>query len=925
VARITVLLENGDNSSRLTLHRLAFWANKPELNPETATLLNDHGTLLSLDDASIAPATGEWCPIPLPSGNAISAEWLNRAFGCRTDRPHETTTQISGIPFVLNGPENAALATSIQEAASIEVRGDWEASELALLLATRRFGSDRPWYSEGSPVSRQPLESPHQVAVRLAYGDGTQRTFFPWSVARHAWVMDNTPEAYLVPLDPKKHLTRFSVEDKMDFGQVFLLAASVNTSRPAFPMPSDEGTDISTPSRQKVDVFPTRIDRTDDRLVVENGWLRFSARIGSGLDLVSLFLHALDREIVAEGTATPLFSVENDKGEPLPLALKHCYESRGESKSVLDLGWSAPQSLSVHLEIVFSDTGEISLAPSVSNAGEEARTIALTYPNLKGCRIAPNMEHSYYLLGTRSTVLSNAHTTVDEPYGGSHPLQFMDLYAHPQGGGLAIVVEDKSLTPKRFRLNQSAEGTDLSVRFSGVVVPPNTRVSLPTAVLYVHPGDWHAGFERYRAWVRSCMKRGSPARMQDLFYCRRDYPLGGTGYLFDVRKGGYETQRSIDESKHSLGGIDTIDISGWAYNEKTGRVGDYRTNDLGGLPELRRAIEESHAKGVKVGLYFEGYLLDRRCALAEKALPDWHLIGKDGKGKWWSGEMEFFTCPGVEPWREALADMVADVAFETGADAVYLDQIGFSDLGKSCWSSEHGHPVPSNPMVEERRMLEAVRAKLDERTPNVAIYTEQIPCDGLIRYIDGAFNYGMSQPNSVKTDDHPTKLSLHRFAFPEIASIEMIGHGIRPIPVEVDDLHRCFFQGLAVWLKGRGESWFSGQFRDLSKRIHPILRDHADLFRSPDCSPLVPTLRTGLYANRFATESGSEVIITFYNYRRSDLSGDLIALDVSEEAEIRGLLMDGHVEVRREGGKAIVRGAIAPYSAAAILIDSPDR
>ena len=925
VARITILLENGDESSRLTLRRLAFWASDPSQEAQKTVSIQSDRTLFDFDDSSAAAVDGKWEPVQLPSHGRISAEWLDRAFGCETDWTTEAAVQMSGVPFVLSGSQDDALATSIQEEATIEVQGSWEGSELALLLGTRRFGSDRPWYSKGSPDSRQPLQSPHQTAIRLAYGDGTQRTFFPWSVARHSWVVDSTPQAYLVPLDPGKRLIRFSVEDKMDFGQVFLLAASVNASKPAFPTPSDEVTDRLIPSVQKVNAIPTRVERTDDRLVVENGGLRLSARIGSGLNVASLHLQSLDREILAGGRPTPLLRVENDKGNPLPLVLKHCSDSRSESKSVLDLQWSAPQSLTLHLQIVFSDTGEIRLAPSLSNAGEENRTVALACPNLENCRIAPDMEDSYYLLGTRSTVLSNAQTTVDEPYGGAYPLQFMDLHAHPHGGGLAIVVEDENLIPKRFCLNQSSEGTDLCIRFPEVVVAPGAKVVLPTVALHPHTGDWHAGFEFYREWVRSCMKSGAPARMQDLFYCRRDYPLGGTGYLFDVRKGGYEPDRLIDESQQSLGGIDMIDISGWAYNEQTGRVGDYRTNDLGGLAGLRRAIEESHARGIKVGLYFEGYLLDRRCVLAKRALPNWQLVGKDGKGKWWSGEMEFFTCPGVEPWREALSEMVADVAHETGADAVYLDQIGFSDSGKSCWSPDHGHPVPSNPMVEERRMIEAVRAKLDERTPGVAIYTEQIPCDGLIRYIDGAFNYGMSRPHSVRTDNHPTKLSLHRFVFPEIASIEMIGHGIRPIPVEVDDLHRCFFQGLPVWLKGRGDSWFSSQFRELSKRIHPILRNYEDLFRSPNCTPLIPTLRSGLYANRFDSESHEQTLITFYNARMSDLSGDLIALDLPEEAEIRPLLMDQPVKSRREGESTTLQGSIEPHSSAAILIVSPNR
>jgi hypothetical protein len=311
--------------------------------------------------------------------------------------------------------------------------------------------------------------------------------------------------------------------------------------------------------------------------------------------------------------------------------------------------------------------------------------------------------------------------------------------------------------------------------------------------------------------------------------------------------------------------------------------------------------------------------MDRRSPLAEMALPSWQLVNEKGQPMWWSGEKEFYVCPGVEAWRESLSEQVVEVAERTGADAVYIDQYGFSGPSLGCWSSEHGHPVPSNPPFEESKMLGLVRAKLDMRTPNVALYCEQMPCDALVKYIDGAFNHGMVETNESR---NPTKFQLQRFVFPEVAMIEMVSSGIRPIPVAVDDLHRCFFHGLAVWLKGRMESWYSPQFLDYASRIAPVLKEHAETFRSSSCTPLIPTLRENLYANSF--ESDNSRIITFYNGRFCDIAGDFIQVDFPADWQIVDLLQGTPVVFRRSGNSAVLQGWLAPKSATAFLLAPVD-
>jgi len=919
VARITLLLRSGKQPARLTVRRLAFWATDPRKPAAEAPKGRSAKKLLARDRAKAGDDAKRWQPVTLPTARAISADWLGRAYGTAGHWRDDRQFHKGGVSFRLGTAEHAALATGVMETGGIEVAGDRRGCELALLLATRVFGSDIPWYSVRSCRPRGPIRSPHRLAVRLEYKDGTQRTHFPWSLADKAFSVARRPQPYVVPLDPTKDLVGFDVVDEMNFGQVFLLAASVNGSSHPVGTSSLRDRDVVDAKHQPEPApVQTHSTRKADALTVENTWVRLAMNIDRGLGVREMTLVPYDREIVSHAEPISLVEVRDEQDRPTALRLRDCRVLREAAGTLFSFAWTtrgAADGRELQLDLRVQDDGEIHLTPALRNDAESPWPLTLVAPQLRGCVIAASPEDRHYLLGTRSTALGNEPIDRTDRYGGGYPLQLMDIFAPRAGGGLGVMVADTQLHAKTFRFKQDGQGADLSVRYPDVIVPPHGRVTLPTAILMPHAGDWRAPYRRYRAWARAARGATIGNRLADLFYCRRDYPAGGTGYLFNLRKNHYTPEQLIDESTRALGGIDMIDISGWAHNEATGRVGDYRKNDLGGLPELRRAVEAAHARGVKVGLYFEGYLLDRRSEPAESALPAWQLVRKDGSGKWWKGEMEFFACPGVKAWRETLSGMVADVARETGADAVYVDQLGFADAGKVCWSPDHGHPVPSNPMVEEQRMLRAVRDALDRHTPRTGIYLEQMPCDVLTGLVDGAFNYGMNKAGMPR---HATKLPLHRFVFPEVAVIEMVGHGIRPVPIGAADLHRCVFHGLAVWLKGRSASWHAPGFRDVARRAHRILREHHDAFRSPDCEPHVPTLCTSVYANRFATKS--KTIVTLYNAGYSDVSGDLVQIRAPTGWRVHDAWLDRPADVRREGKRVIIRGRLEPHSVGVFLL-----
>ena len=937
VARISVLVQGTATPATLKLRRIAFLDTDPRARstaPATAPAAV-WPPPSSAPSAASQPARTEWIPVAFATDRPIDLYWLSHALGLRCSWSEDATFEQGGAWFRLGRPDKAAAATNIMATESLMINGQWRGRELALLLAARAFGTGSSWPGSSSWLSRGPIVSPHELVVHLHYDDGSRRSAMPWSLTRCEYSVKSAPEAYVVPLDPDRTLIRIQIEDRMTAGHVFLLAASIRPPDRPTLHPMDTPLVRLASSRPAPAAAETMARLDGSTLTIRNAWLDLVADVHCGLGLRRLEIVPIQREVVAPSVApAPMLEVGDDKGRLIGLSYRDGRISRQEGVTVAELSWSiddADGGLDVSLRLEAADDGRLRLTPSLSNPKAQPRTVTVLCPSLAGCRIAAQPRDRWYLLGTRSTVLDNRPVRVDQRYCGAFPLQLMDIFSQADGGGLGLLIEDASLLPKTFHFSQETDATAMSVEYPRTLVPANGRVTLPSAVLLAHLGDWHDAYHAYRRVIRSLVANRRAGGFRDLFYCRRDYPLGGTGYLFDVRSSTYTTQALVDESTRCFGSVDMIDISGWAYHEKTGRVGDYRTNDLGGLATLRDAVDAAHRQGamvdrfprrslatasvdatprqqgVMVGLYFEGYLIDRRAPLAAQALPAWQIINDKQKPMWWPGDMEFYACPGVAAWRHELSQAIADVAAETGTDAVYVDEFGFADPAKACWSPDHGHPVPSNPLVEEQAMLAEIRTALDRRTPRCAVYIEQLPCDATMGLVDGAFDYGMSGTDSTR---HVARLPLSRYVFPEVVPIEMVSQGIRPIPVTEDDLYRCLFHGLGFWLKGRGDSWYAPGFLSTARRARQILHDHAATFRSADCEPLVPTLVEGLYANRFT--GASETIITVYNGRYTHVEGDLIRLSGFSHAA--SMWSRQAVVYQEKDGSCILRGQVAPRS-----------
>jgi Domain of unknown function (DUF6259) len=498
----------------------------------------------------------------------------------------------------------------------------------------------------------------------------------------------------------------------------------------------------------------------------------------------------------------------------------------------------------------------LALSLEVTNNSNQDADVTLTFPSLT-IHVSNDPQDVTYLFPQAVATISSNDATLSADYGPKFLLQFTDVFAPRAGCGAAVIVEDASGSAKTFALSkQNASVTDRTEY--RIHLAAHQTYSAPPATVVLHNGDWRAGFHAYQHWLTSwdAQRAPQPAWLQRSFYMRRDYPIGGSGLLFDETKNRYTFDRLLQDGR-SFGGIDFIDISGWALSEAKGRVGDYPI-ELGGPADLRANIEQAKREHVPTGLYFEGYLVDTNSDVGHEHGAQWQLVEKDGKGKAWPNSPEIFLCPHVSAWQAYLTDRVASVAKQTGAQAVYLDEFGCDNW--QCYATDHGHAPGANMIGGQIAMAKQLRKTLDEEgLKQTILYTECPQVDIAAPYVDGSFTYAL--PSSVPAA-YGAKLNLWRFAFPHARLWDMLSSGVEPHILSAEDFRFSFWHGDGVWLKGRSDTWYGQDILDFLRWAHPLLLKHAAAFAG-EAEPLIDSPDPHILINQF--RGGGEVVYTLFN------------------------------------------------------------
>lgn len=499
----------------------------------------------------------------------------------------------------------------------------------------------------------------------------------------------------------------------------------------------------------------------------------------------------------------------------------------------------------------------VNLSLTLSNRGKQAEDVLLSFPSLQ-LQTTRNANDSWYLFPGKVAVISAQDNALSSSYGTTFPMQFTDVFSSQGHCGAAVLVKDLRGQSKVFAMRKQGALIQDETQYR-IHIEPGQSYTAPATSIVLHNGDWHSGFAAYRHWLAEWYKPQTPRPtwLSHSFYMRRDYPLGGTGLLYDESSQKYSFDMLMKEG-HAFGGIDFIDISGWALSDEHGRVGDYPI-ELGGVGNLRENIARASSQQVPTGLYFEGHLIDKRSDIGRKESEAWQVIDKDGKGLWWPhGSPELFVCPYIPSWQKYLAEKMTTIAGETGAKAVYLDEFGCGN--RNCYAEDHGHAVGANEIDGEIGMLQQVRRTLDEAGhSSTIVYTECAPVDVATPYVDGSFTYALS---SSQPTAYEVKLNLWRFAFPKVKLWDMVSAGVEPHILSAEDFRLAFWQGDGVWLKGRAATWYGEDILEFLRWARPLLQEHADALTDA-AEPLVESPDPDVLINRF--HGTTETVYTLFN------------------------------------------------------------
>ncbi|HWR50714.1 MAG TPA: DUF6259 domain-containing protein [Bryobacteraceae bacterium] len=501
------------------------------------------------------------------------------------------------------------------------------------------------------------------------------------------------------------------------------------------------------------------------------------------------------------------------------------------------------------------DGRRLSLEIKNVSAGPQEFTVAFPSVTVRPSAVADDV---WYVFPRQGAVISRAERTLEAAYNAAFPLQFVDVFAPVANTGASVIVRDTEGRGKKFRIRKIGVSVEVEVEYL-VRLAPGGVYRPPDAQLTEHGGDWHQGFATYQKWLASWYKPKGPRPkwLQRAFWARRDYPIGGTNLLYDTRRNRYTFDEFIRDGE-AFGGIDFIDISGWALSDSAGRVGDYPI-ELGGSEDLRKNVAAGLEANIPTGLYFEGYLIDKNSKVGRRNGPEWQLIDEKGQGEWWNGgSPELFVCPYVRGWRQYLSQRVAVIARESGAGGVYLDEFGFGRM--RCYSRSHGHPPGVETLPGETGMAKEVRRALDAAgAKDTMLYIEETPPDAAAPYYDAAFCYNLPYADQRLS---PLKLNLSRFAFPDIRLWDMLSIGIDPRILPAEDFRLSLWHGNGLWLKGHSDTWYGEDLLKFIRSSHALLQKNADAFNGT-AEPLVESPHPSVFINRFT--GGGKTVHTLFN------------------------------------------------------------
>jgi len=848
---------------------------------------------------------GQFVTVDLTHVANTAAVSVMKALGL-TDWFSDERITVEGIPFILTtGEQNLVSTHRGKPPVIIPVRRS--ARELYFLMAALLPTEDLSGMLGPRPLEK--ITDPERFVIRVRYTDGVEDLHFPVRVSGGKYEVRRGMDVYCLNGLRPRPIEGIALDCRMASGRMMLAGLTLNTGEPLTTKPF-----VSTlppPVKERpVPASKSRVLIKDDVLTLSTSTLTARFGLTQGVTLLSLENKCLIGSQRAMVQGRSFFELGTDDKVLTSEQVKVKGVRVEEKSAILEIEATPDVPIAGTLRLTACDSGEIMMALNVKNASERTIMPVILFPEFSR-QVIGDVENTWYFYAREGGIINNVSTRLSEPYSGRYPLQVMGLFNPRRGGGLYLLVRDLNDIYKYYFLEKSDEGVTWRIDYFRREYEPGETIETAEVALCGHTGDWRAQLAAYRRWARTWYRPMVPRKnwFRDIYNYRQHYVRSD---LYDFETKTYHIKEVAEKDREFFGFSDYLHIFDFGQSDTYGRVGDYSHYDeIGGVEKLAAAIEETKKAGTRIGVYIEGYLCDERGVWGREHVNECHIIRKDGSPLLWAGApKEHMMCPANRTWQDYLASVYRRVAEELKPSGMYIDQHGFADEWKICWSRHHGHPVPWAPLRGERELGRKIREAVP---PHIATLTEEVPTDVNSQGQDGALGYSVAFNNPYLA---PHRVDLFRFAFPDFKVFQLVsyndflegGWGLLKFP---------FFNAEGWWLGNAIPGGFEPAAQQFLRKALTILHNHKEAFRSDNPQPLLPTLNPFLYANAFPGKK--ETVWTLFNADYRTYRGAVLAVEHVKGATYRDEWNGVELRPLIKGSQAILSVTIGPREVGCIV------
>ena len=700
----------------------------------------------------------------------------------------------------------------------------------------------------------------------------------------------------------------------------------------------------------------------NDMLTFENGHYVLGVATSPVLRMTSLYSKYTETNCLTDTSRLFFVWIDGKRFEDKDFAVKNVKIQRdGKRRTATVWIEAAGGEVAGQLKITVDDSPEAKFDLSFVNKAKQAKKFRVMFPYFENVQIGDKSEDNYYFFPFKGGICSNKPYNLVSGYSvHTGSLQLLSLYNPAIGGGIYTRIEDSSGRAKTLLLHKkdidgnevlgdykqfggifpelSFEETDVYPDRNGTVMgcysypyqfENKGRVSLPTAILGVHGGDFTYALQSYGKWARTWFKHDidTPRWYKDSYYepCVHDI-RGNTGW-----EQGFLKDNKIVMSQIARPYEDILQVA-FCWNRtkddhlgdkrdyswyRNGSIGDYNyEEEWGGAAGWKEEVEKTHKIGPRVVFYGATQWAAWFYSDVYYHHSDWAVydkLGREVHDYWWDLNdnkdrlrmVDF--CGQVEEWQDYCAKTNQRLVKDTGADGVFTDvmnQIQF------CYNPKHKHE--EYPAVAAEKILKKNNAAVRSANPEAVVEIEDFCSDYLLQWVYGCWmkTFNQDLPPMVEDTFDIYSVSFVRFMFPEVRWTDFG-------PRWIHGARRAFFNGMGYNLSEVTNKNDDEAAQKITKEQRvdyliatcQLMKESSDVFSSTDCRCLVPTLQDRVYANYFG--ANGKKFYTLYNKNDAQVQGQIIKTEGGSGYHCVELLYDNEVEYNAQNG--VASPAVGPW------------